>query len=64
MSDDKPKWDEPDNGASSRPYEAGDLARKHGISPDRAQMLIDRLGHDPALLEEAAERLRINPRQD
>ena len=64
MSDDKPKWDEPDNSASSKPHEAGDLARKHGISPDRAQMLIDRLGHDPALLEEAAERLRINPRQD
>ena len=64
MSDDKPKWDDPENDASSKPNEAGDLARKHGISPDRAQMLIDRLGHDPEKLEAAAAGLRLNPQRD
>lgn len=54
MSDDKPKWDTPTNLGSSAPSEAGDLAQKHGISVDRAQMLIDRLGHDPVALEAAA----------
>ncbi len=57
MSDDKPKWDEPKNEKSSERYEAGELARTHGISPDRAQMLIDRLGHDPAQLKAAAIKL-------
>ena len=62
MSDDKPKWDTPGNENSSKPDEAGDLARKHGISPDRAQMLIDRYGHDPRRLDAEAEKLR--PRID
>ena len=57
MPEDKPKWDMPTNVASSKPNEAGDLARKHGISPDRAQMLIDRLGHDPDKLDAAAKAL-------
>ena len=58
MSDDKPKWDTPNNEISSKVDEAGDLARKHGISPDRAKMLIDRFGHDPAQLDVAAKRLK------
>ena len=57
MSDDKAKWDSPGNLESSKVNEAGALARKHGISPDRAQMLIDRLGHDPAALDAAAQKL-------
>ena len=57
MSDEKPKWDTPQNKKSAAPNEAGDLALKHGISPDRAQMLIDRLGHDPEQLEAAAAAL-------
>lgn len=57
MSDDKPKWDTPENEVSSKIDEAGDLARKHGISPDRAQMLIDRYGHDPEQLDAAAEKV-------
>jgi hypothetical protein len=57
MSDKKPKWDTPSNVKSSAPNQAGDLARKHGISPDRAQMLIDRLGHDPEKLDAAAKAL-------
>ena len=59
----KPKWEQPDNLEKSKPTEASELARKHGISPDRAQMLIDRLGHDPDELAKAAEGLRINPQR-
>lgn len=54
---DRPKWDTAGNAASSAPDEAGDLARKHGISPDRARMLIDRLGHDPKILDAEAEKI-------
>lgn len=61
-SDGKPSWEQPDNVKVPEENEAGKLARKHGISPDRAQMLIDRLGHDPKKLAAAAEALRINPR--
>jgi hypothetical protein len=57
MSTDKPKWDTPQNEKSERPFEAGDLAAKHSISPDRAQMLIDKLGHDPERLNAAAAEL-------
>ena len=57
MADDKAPWDTPENPGSSRADEAGDLATKHGISPDRAQMLIDRLGHDPEALDAAAKKL-------
>ena len=58
--DDKPKWDTPTNVTSAKANEAGDLAIKHGISPDRAQMLIDRLGSDPQALETAAKALSAN----
>ncbi len=58
MSGGTPKWDIPVNEASSKPFEAGDLARKHGISPDRAPMLIDRFGHAPEQLSAAAEMLQ------
>ena len=58
MSDDKPKWDTPTNVESSKIDQAGNLARKHKISTDRAQMLIDRFGHDPELLDEKAAQLR------
>ncbi len=58
----KQSWDQPDNITVSDLSEAAKLARTHGISPDRAQMLIDRLGHDPEELALAAENLRINPR--
>ena len=61
--DDKPRWEQPDNIKMSETSEAGELATKHGISPDRAQMLIDRFGHDPERLAQAAEDLRINPRK-
>lgn len=61
-ADGKPSWEQPDNTEVPEANEAGKLAKKHGISPDRAQMLIDRLGHDPKKLAAAAEGLRLNPR--
>ena len=57
MSDDKPKWDTPEHVKSAAPHEAGDLARAHGISVDRAQMLVDRFGHDPERLRSEAEKI-------
>ncbi len=61
MSNDKPRWDAPGNKTNSAPDEVGDLARKHGISPDRTQMLVDRLGHDPEQLAAAA--VALNTKQ-
>ena len=62
MSDDKPKWDTPTNVKSSKLDAAGELAKKHGISPDRAQMLIDRYGHDAERLDTAAKGVKVNPK--
>ena len=42
----------------SRRIVAGDLARKHGISIDRAGMLVDRLGSNRHTLDGAAQTLR------
>ena len=61
MFNDKPKWDTPTNVASSKLDQAGELAKKHGISPDRAQMLIDRYGQDAARLAAAAKGAKVNP---
>ena len=62
MSDDKPMWDQPSNVESAPPDLASDLAKRHGISVVRAQMLIDRIGTDLDRLNEAAKDLRINPK--
>ena len=61
MADDKPKWDTPTNVALSKINAAGELAKKHGISPDRAQMLIDRYGDDAERLDAAAKGAKVNP---
>ena len=61
LPDDKPKWDTPTNVVSSKLDQAGELAKKHGISPDRAQMLIDRYGQDLKQLEAAAKGAKVNP---
>lgn len=61
MSDSKPKWDTPTNVVSAKTDQAGELAKKHGISPDRAQMLIDRFGCDSAKLDAAAKGAKVNP---
>ena len=61
MSDDKPKWDTPTNVASSKLDQAGELAKKHGISPDRAQMLIDRYGDNAERLDAATKGVKVNP---
>ncbi len=63
MSNDKPKWDQPSNVRTEVADLAAELAREHGITPQRAQMLIDRLGTDPETLKAAAKELRINPKR-
>ena len=55
-------WDQPSNVESAPPDLASDLAKRHGISVVRAQMLIDRIGTDLDRLNEAAKDLRINPK--
>lgn len=62
MSDEKPKWDTPTNVTSSKLDAAGELAKKHGISSDRAQMLIDRYGDDTDRLDTAAKGVKVNPK--
>ena len=62
VSDDKPKWDMPTNVVSFKLDQAGELAKKYGISPDRAQMIIDRYGEDQEQLDKAAKGARINPK--
>lgn len=57
VSDQGPRWDEPGHANSSHADEVGDFARAHSISVDRAQMLFDRLGHDPVKLQAEVERL-------
>ena len=59
MSDDKPKSDEPTNVVSAALSEAGDFARKHGISLDSAQKLIDEHGHDAEKLAAAVAHMEI-----
>jgi hypothetical protein len=54
-SDEKPIWDVPINLSDRAKSRAGDLAAKHKISHDRAQMLVDRFGDDEKGLEAAAE---------
>lgn len=53
----KQNWDAPSNVAGGKASEAESLALKHGISPERAQMLIDRLGRDSRRLNEEAAKL-------
>jgi hypothetical protein len=43
--------------AAEEPYEVGYFARKHGISRDQAQRLIDKIGGNRAKLNAAAEKL-------
>ena len=57
MKDVKAAWDVPTNLGIQQASEAGVLALKYRISADRAQMLIDRLGHDPEAPEAAAKKI-------
>ncbi len=40
------------------PYTVGDFAKKHGLSIDRAQMLMDTIGTDHIKLDAAAGKLK------
>lgn len=57
MPDDKNKRGGSDRNRVSegQGYEVRYFARKHGISPDEARKLIDRIGNDRAKLNAAAE---------
>ena len=53
------------NGASDRrevaagePYEVAYFAKKHGLTRDRAEMLIKKFGNDRATLDAEAEKLK------
>ena len=60
MADDKTKTGKPDRSrvAGGEGYEVGYFARKHGITTEQAQELIDRIGNDRASLDAAAEKLK------
>lgn len=62
MADDKGKTGEPDRSrvAGGEPYEVQYFARKHGISPEQARQLIERIGNDRAALDAAAERMKMS----
>lgn len=53
----KQNWDVPSNVVEGKASAADSLALKHGISPERAQMLIDRLGADSTRLNEEAAKI-------
>ena len=60
MADDKSKRGEPDRRqvAGDEAYEVGHFAKRHGISRDRAEMLIEKFGNDRAKLDAEAEKLK------
>jgi hypothetical protein len=60
MADDKTNRGEPDRSrvAGGQAYEVDYLARKHGLSREQAEALIDRVGNDRAKLDVEAERLK------
>lgn len=43
--------------AGDEDYEVGYFARKHGLTVEQAQKLIDRFGNDRATLDDEAEKL-------
>ena len=59
MSDDKSNVGGSDRSrvAGDQDYEIDHFARKHGLSREQAQALIDRHGNDRATLDAAAEAL-------
>ncbi len=60
MADDKSKRGGPDRQQVSgeEPYEVRFFAEKHGISRDRAEMLIQKFGNNRAKLDAEAEKLK------
>jgi hypothetical protein len=60
MADDKTKRSGRDRATVSadEPYEVGYFARKHGISREQAQKLIDKIGGNRAKLNAEAEKLK------
>lgn len=59
MADDKSQRGEPDRRtvAGGEDYEVVHFARKHGLTVEQAQNLIDRFGNNRATLDAEAEKL-------
>jgi hypothetical protein len=59
MADDKTKRGGPDRArvAADEGYEVSYFARKHGISKDQAEQLINKVGNDREKLNEAASKM-------
>jgi hypothetical protein len=64
MPDDKSKRGGPDRQqvAGDEAYEVSYFAKKHGISRDRAEMLIAKFGNDRAKLDAEAEKIKKQSR--
>ena len=60
MADDKSKRGGRDRAtvAAEEPYEVRNFAKKHGITQEQAQKLIDRIGGNRAKLNVEAEKLK------
>jgi hypothetical protein len=60
MADDKSKRGKSDRRqvAADEPYEVNYFARKHGITKEQAQRLIDKIGGNREKLNAAAEKLK------
>lgn len=60
MADDKTKTGAPDRArvAGGEVYEVDYFARKHGITKDQAEELINRIGNDREELDAAAAKLK------
>ncbi|AHF83681.1 hypothetical protein RLEG3_18425 [Rhizobium leguminosarum bv. trifolii WSM1689] len=60
MADDKSKRGAADRNkvAAGEPYEVAYFAKKHGISRDQAEKIIDKHGPDRDAANKAAERLK------
>ena len=60
MADDKTKRGGPDRRrvAGEQPYEVSYFARKHGITEEQAQDLIERIGNDREALDTAARKMK------
>ena len=60
MADDKTNvgWQDRSRVSGEEGYEVRYFAEKHGISPDQARELIERVGNNRAELDAAAEKLK------
>ena len=60
MTQDGEKLNDDQRGPAQKetPYEVADFARKHGLSMVEARGLIEKVGNDCTMLDEAAKKLK------